>query len=306
MTRTKKVIGLGLVGLIIGLLMVPKALLHEALWSSIESSLASNGIVLRCSSPHFSLRGVSTAGCQVRYKVFGAELERAEARLVGLFPPTAHVSMRAFNEDCDVHLSRGRVDISNCGLQAELIPQLAGLGFTKGRLLLKGTIVERTPSSDPIAQSKAQRVYDINASISGSGIDHPTMTTSRLGFGTNAPMVMIPAFEDGSIEAVLAFSPEERRVEIKRVSSSLVDFSAGTFIEKVGVHDGQSSGLRGSIGMKLTPAGMTQFGPLVDAMAQSPSAQSPLAGSPTTAGGAYQLVASGTFARPSFRVLKSR
>lgn len=292
MITRKKVVALVLAGIVVGLLLVPKRSIDLLLWSKLERSAAAQGVSLSCEDPSFGLLGIDTGRCIVRRGLFGVELKFVRLKIAGLLPPRARFETEAFARPCTGELSIGTVNVSQCGVALATLPQLAALGFTDGFVTFSG-----------VGERLENGTTTVNVSAQGERIEHPNMTSFRLGLRSNSPTAMIPAFSKGAFNSRYraSFPPStggEHQLQIQSIATSLATGSNGEFsLTPTGT-------LSGGLDFALSGDGERQFGALLEAFA-TPRGTDSSSPSPDRIGAkGYTLSVSGTARNPSLRVLK--
>lgn len=324
--KFNKILLLAFVGIVIGIFLVPRTSVYGVLWSSIERMAAAQGVGLNCTDPKFHFTSIETGPCNIRAKAFGVSAEFLSVSLVGLFPPRAAIATRIFNEDCNAEFSSSSFLVKRCGFDVTEVPQLVGLGFTAGRVLFTGALQLAKLTNNTSSGSGAASPEYITGAFEGYGIEHPTLSTSKLGFGSQARFVVIPAFSHGAMKGNLRVSGTEQELIFSDLSTSIVKATSARVSQRKFAKPTdaafssnetlQAAALFGNIDFQLIGSGITQYGPLVRALAQgdvsqgyishgdgvqTPSASSEAADDQNR----YTAVISGTLGNPSFRVLKS-
>ncbi len=323
--KIKKIFILALIGIVIGVALVPRARLDGLLWSTLERMAASQGIALSCSNPKFGLTSVATGPCNLRFKAIGVSAEFLKVAVVGVFSPRVALTTRIFGENCEAEVSSTDIVVKNCGFLVTEVPQLVGFGFSGGRISFNGTAKFLNASDESKNESQANSLEFVTASFTGSDIDHPTLSTSKLGFGNQAKVIMIPAFSDGAISGHVKIGSEQTEVLFSELSSSIVRASSARFAQRrVNRGSRHEMALVGNVDFQLIGTGVAQYGPLLQAFAQGDLSASasdepnPLANETPSDKDIqqhreaaediqhrYTALISGTARNPSFRVLKS-
>ncbi len=292
MINKKRVLALLVVGIVAGILLVPKRTIDLLLWSKLERSAASQGVSLSCEEPSFGFLGVNTGRCIVRRGLFGVELKFVRLRIAGLLPPRARFETEAFARPCTGEVSLSAVNISTCGVALATLPQLAALGFTDGFITFSG-----------VGERLENGTTTVDVSAQGERIEHPNMTTFRLGLRSNSPTAMIPAFYKGAFNSRYraSFHPStggEHQLQIQSIATSLATGSNGEFSLA------STGALSGGLDFALSGDGTRQFGSLLEAFATPRGTDSSSPSLERSGATGYTLSISGTARNPSLRVLK--
>jgi len=289
MGRRKKIVIVLMLGIIAGIALVPKAIIHETLWSSVEAQAARAGINLHCTEPQFGFRSLNTGPCTMKYGLLGVEIKSFTAALAGITPFTVAADAEIFGDSCSLSATDSSIAIKRCKAFVNTVPQLLGFGFTAGELMVSGTVNK---------PQKGARLGTANIQFAIDNLTHPTLTTTKLGFGAQARILFIPAFSAGKMNGSLSAAGDTWKILVPELSSSVMQASN---IEVTGGAESNSK-LSGTLKFSLLGDGIRQYGPLIDALvSKSETAQAEDLGAFAKF---YQLIISGTNARPQFRVLK--
>jgi len=291
MSRRKKIVIVLMLGIIAGIALVPKAIIHETLWSSVEAQAARAGINLHCTEPQFGFRSLNTGPCTMKYGVLGVEIKSFTAALAGITPFTVAADAEIFGDSCSISATGSSISITRCKAFVNTVPQLLGFGFTAGELMVSGTVNK---------PQKGAQIGNANIGFLIENLNHPALTTTKLGFGAKARVLLIPAFSAAKMNGTFISTGDTWKIVVPELSASVMQASN---IEVTGGAESNSE-LSGTAKFSLLGDGIRQYGPLIDALVgKSETAQAEDLGAGESAK-FYQLIISGNNARPQFRVLK--